>query len=53
MPNARSDGEAASMLARSLPEGLVKASRVEAGDRSERMLSVNRSRVGEREGEGR
>jgi hypothetical protein len=50
MPNARSDSEAASMLARSLPEGLVKASKVVEGERSARMSSVSRSRVGEREG---
>lgn len=50
MPNAREDSEAASMLARSLPEGLVKASRVVEGERSARMSSVfMRSRVGERE----
>jgi len=35
------------MLARSLPEGLVKASNVVEGERSARMSSVSRSRVGE------
>lgn len=49
MPKARSLAEAASMLARSLPEGEVNASRVEVGDRSERMSSI-RGRVGDLDG---
>lgn len=52
MPNARSDWEAASMLSRSLPEGLVKASKVVEGVRSVRMSSVTCSRMEGRE-EGR
>jgi hypothetical protein len=51
MPKARSLGVAASILALNLPDGLVKASRVVAGDRSVRMSSVRRWRVGDRVGE--
>lgn len=40
-PKALSLGVAASMLALSLPDGLVKASRVVAGERSERMSSAS------------
>ena len=40
-PKARSLGVAASMLAFNLPDGLVNASRVVAGDRSERMSSAS------------
>jgi hypothetical protein len=50
MPNARSLGVAASMLAFNLPEGDVNSSRVEAGDRSDRISSVKLRRVGDREG---
>lgn len=51
MPKARCVGVAASILARRAPEAFVKASRVVAGERSERMSSVIRERVGDREGE--
>ena len=50
IPNALSLGVAASMLAFNLPDGFVKASRVVAGERSDRMSSVMRVRVGDREG---
>jgi hypothetical protein len=51
MPKARSLGVAASTLAFSFPDGLVKASRVVAGERSARISSVRRWRVGDRVGE--
>jgi len=51
MPNARSLGVAASTLALSLPDGFVKASRVVVGDRSDRISSVIRCRVGDRVGD--
>jgi hypothetical protein len=47
MPKARSLGVAASILAFSLPEGLVNASRVVAGERSDRISSVRRGRAGD------
>jgi len=51
MPKARSTGVAASMLARSLPEGDVKASRVVVGDRSASRSSGIRCPTGDRRGE--
>lgn len=50
VPNALSLGVAASMLAFNLPEGFVNTSRVVVGDRSDRISSVMRVRVGDREG---
>jgi hypothetical protein len=49
-PNARSEGVASSMLVFNLPEGLLKASSVVAGVRSDRMSSASRWCVGDREG---
>ena len=49
-PKARSDGVATSMLVFNLPEGLLKASRVVAGVKSDKMSSARRCRVGDREG---
>jgi hypothetical protein len=49
-PNARSEGVAASMLAFNLPDGLVNASRVVAGERSDNISSFSLGRVGDREG---
>lgn len=49
MPKARSLVVAASTLARNLPEGDVNASRVVVGERSDKMSSSMRCRVGDRE----
>jgi hypothetical protein len=49
MPKSRCSGPAACKLVSSVPDAEVKSSSVWLGERSARMSSVSRGRVGERE----